>query len=171
MPRARPEITVTPAMASCPARCRAALTPYAEARREWNEAANFAHQADEESRGSDRAVSAAPRDEGALPESLGLANPVRANALLLLSRVEEARGAPGPARAAALTVAESLPGDRLAPVARKRVGDLDLARGDKASALAQYEEMLARYPRSWLAAEVRRQVTDLRSQLRSGSTP
>jgi hypothetical protein len=68
-------------------------------------------------------------------------------------------------------VAEALPGDRLAPVARKRVGDLDLARGDKESALAQYEEMLARYPRSWLAAEVRRQVTDLRAQLRAGRTP
>ena len=34
MPRARPETTVTPAMASCPARWRAALSPYAEARRE-----------------------------------------------------------------------------------------------------------------------------------------
>jgi len=144
---------------------------YAEARREWNEAATFARAADEESKGSDRAASAAPRDEGAMPESLGLANPVRANALLLLSRVEEARGAGAAARAAALTVAESLPGDRLAPVARKRVGDLDLARGDKASALSQYEEMLARYPRSWLAAEVRRQVTDLRAQMRTGSTP
>lgn len=144
---------------------------YAEARREWNEAATFAHQADDESKSSDRAASAAPRDENAPAESLGLANPVRANALLLLSRVEEARGAAVPARAAALTVAEALPGDRLAPVARKRVGDLDLARGDKESALAQYEEMLARYPRSWLAAEVRRQVTDLRAQLRAGRTP
>jgi hypothetical protein len=56
-------------------------------------------------------------------------------------------------------------------VARKRVGDLDLARGNKESALAQYEEMLARYPRSWLAAEVRRQVTDLRAQLRAGGAP
>ncbi|HKA23862.1 MAG TPA: hypothetical protein VKF80_02645 [Candidatus Eisenbacteria bacterium] len=144
---------------------------YAEARRQWEEAIRWADQAEQESRGSDRQVSEAPRTDGAPPESLGLANPVRAEALLLVSRAQEAKGAPGEARAAALSVAESLPGDRLAPLARKRVGDLDLARGDKESALAQYEEMLARYPRSWLAAEVRRQVTDLRSQLRAGRTP
>jgi tetratricopeptide (TPR) repeat protein len=144
---------------------------YAETRRQWDEAATWAGKAEDESRGSDRMASEMPRSAGAAPESLGLANPVRANALLLLSRVEEARGAPAEARIAALTVADSLPGDRLAPAARKRVGDLDLARGNKESALAQYEDMLARYPRSWLAAEVRRQVTDLRSQLRSGRAP
>jgi tetratricopeptide (TPR) repeat protein len=144
---------------------------YAETRRQWDEAATWAQQAENESRASDRQASRMPRSEGAAPESLGLSNPVRANALLLLSRVEEARGAPAAARLAALTVADSLPGDRLAPAARKRVGDLDLARGNKESALAQYEEMLARYPRSWLAAEVRRQVTDLRAQLRAGRAP
>lgn len=144
---------------------------YAEARRQWDEAVTWARNAGAESKSSDRQVSEMPRTEGAAPESLGLANPVRAQALLLLSRAEEAQGALGEARLAALAVADSLPGDRLAPVARKRVGDLDLARGNRESALAQYEEMLARYPRSWLAAEVRRQVTDLRSQLRSGRTP
>ena len=144
---------------------------YAETRRQWDEAASWADKAQQESRGSDRLASEMPRTEGAAPESLGLANPVRAQALLLLSRIEEARGVPAQARLAALAVCDSLPGDRLAPVARKRVGDLDLARGNKESALAQYEEMLARYPRSWLAAEVRRQVTDLRSQLRQGRAP
>jgi outer membrane protein assembly factor BamD (BamD/ComL family) len=147
------------------------LAFYAEARRQWEAAATWAHQAEGESFGSDRLATAMPRSDGAAPESLGLANPVRANALLLLSRVEEARAVPAEARLAALAVADSLPGDRLAPVARKRVGDLDLARGNKEAALAQYEDLLARYPRSWLAAEVRRQVTELRSQLRAGRTP
>ena len=144
---------------------------YAETRRQWDESILWARKAEQESRGSDRQASQMPRSEGAAPESLGLANPVRAQALLLLSRAQEAHGAPAEARLAALAVADSLPGDRLAPVARKRVGDLDLARGNKESALAQYEEMLARYPRSWLAAEVRRQVTDLRAQLRAGRAP
>jgi tetratricopeptide (TPR) repeat protein len=144
---------------------------YAEARRQWDESITWARKAEEESRGSDRQASQMSRSEGAAPESLGLANPVRAQALLLLSRAQEAHGAPAEARLAALAVADSLPGDRLAPVARKRVGDLDLARGNKESALAQYEEMLARYPRSWLAAEVRRQVTDLRAELRAGRAP
>jgi hypothetical protein len=31
--------------------------------------------------------------------------------------------------------------------------------------------MLARYPRSWLAAEVRRDVTQLRAELAKGRTP
>ena len=92
----------------------------------------------------------------------GPLDPVRAHALLLLSRVEQERGAFPAALAAALLVADSLSGDRLAPAARKRVGDLLLAYGRPAEALGQYEEMLARYPRSWLAAEVRRKVTDLR---------
>jgi hypothetical protein len=96
---------------------------------------------------------------------------VRAHALLLLSRAEEARSSLDAARLAALVVADSLPGDRLAPLARKRVGDLELVRGHREAALSQYEEMLARYPRSWLAAEVRRDVTQLRAELAKGRTP
>jgi outer membrane protein assembly factor BamD (BamD/ComL family) len=56
-------------------------------------------------------------------------------------------------------------------LARKRVGDLELGRGRREAALAQYEEMLARYPRSWLAAEVRREVTELRADLAKARTP
>jgi hypothetical protein len=52
----------------------------------------------------------------------------------------------------------------LAPQARRRAGDLLQASGRTAEALGQYEEMLARYPRSWLAAEVRRRVTELRGR-------
>lgn len=62
-----------------------------------------------------------------------------------------------------LAVADSLPGDRLAPLARQRAGDLYLARlGDEAQAIRQYEECLARYPRAWNAAEVRRKLEQVR---------
>jgi len=64
-------------------------------------------------------------------------------------------------------VADSLPADRLAPVARQRAGDLYLTRfKDEAKALAQYEECLARYPRAWNSAEVRRRVEQLRRDRR-----
>lgn len=62
-----------------------------------------------------------------------------------------------------LAVADSLPGDRLAPLARQRAGDLYRARlGDEAQAIRQYEECLARYPRAWNAAEVRRSLEQIR---------
>lgn len=61
-----------------------------------------------------------------------------------------------------LAVADSLPEDRLAPLARERAGDAFLALGDARAARAQFEECLARYPRAWNAAEVRRRLEPLR---------
>lgn len=75
----------------------------------------------------------------------------------------DARGALVPL----LAVADSLPDSRLAPRARQRAGDAYLALGDRAKALAQYEECLVRYPRAWNAAEVRRLVGELRKEPRS----
>ena len=73
--------------------------------------------------------------------------------LLASARENDARAALVPL----LAVADSLPGDRLAPLARQRAGDLYRTRlGDDALAIHQYEECLARYPRAWNAAEVRR---------------
>ena len=102
----------------------------------------------------------------ALTDSLAQALPRGAlwaqAALLLASQREaagDARGALGPL----LTVADSLPDDRLAPLARQRAGDLYRTRlGDEHAALAQYEECLARYPRAWNAPEVRRVAERLR---------
>jgi predicted negative regulator of RcsB-dependent stress response len=56
--------------------------------------------------------------------------------------------------------------DRLAPLARQRAGDAYLSLGDETRALAQYEECLARYPRAWNSAEVRRRVEKLRRERR-----
>jgi tetratricopeptide (TPR) repeat protein len=122
---------------------------FAERRLQWDDAARQARDADAE-------AAAAPADTAAPPP------PVRAQALLLLSRAEEARGANDAALAAALLCADSLADDRLAPAARKRAGDLLLAQGRTAEALRQYEELLARSPRSWLASEVRRRVDTMR---------
>ncbi len=74
----------------------------------------------------------------------------------------DARGALAPL----LVVCDSLPDDRLAPVARQRAGDAYAALGDVRNALAQYEECLARYPRAWNSAEVRRRVERLRREKR-----
>jgi tetratricopeptide (TPR) repeat protein len=64
-----------------------------------------------------------------------------------------------------IALAESLPQDRLAPLARARAGDIYLERlKDPNQALAQYEECLARYPRSWNAPEVRRKLEKLRRE-------
>lgn len=65
-----------------------------------------------------------------------------------------------------MVVADSLPGDRLAPVARQRAGEALLQMGESQRALAQFEECLARYPRAWNAAEVRRRVERLRRESR-----
>lgn len=84
-------------------------------------------------------------------------------------RAGEQRLAAGDARSALaplLAVAESLPDDRLAPRARQRAGDAQLAIGEHRLALQQYEECLARYPRAWNAAEVRRKVEQLRKERR-----
>lgn len=69
-----------------------------------------------------------------------------------------------------LAVADSLPGDRLAPLARQRAGDLYRTRlGDDAAAIRQYEECLVRYPRAWNAAEVRRRLEQSRRTTRKAS--
>ncbi len=86
---------------------------------------------------------------------------------LELARHRDAGGDPSAALLPLLAVADSLPDDRLASVARQRAGDLYRLRlKDDARALAQYEECLARYPRAWNAAEVRRAVETLRRERR-----
>ncbi len=65
-----------------------------------------------------------------------------------------------------LVVCDSLADDRLAPLARQRAGDAYTALGDEPHALAEYEECLARYPRAWNSAEVRRRVERLRKDRR-----
>jgi hypothetical protein len=94
--------------------------------------------------------------------------PLWAQAALLLSAQRAAAGDAAGALAPLLAVADSLPGDRLAPLARQRAGDLYLEpMHDEVAALAQYEECLARYPRAWNAPEVRRVV----ERLRRGARP
>ncbi len=61
-------------------------------------------------------------------------------------------------------IADSLPGDRLAPLARQRAGEAWLALGDERRALGEFEECLARYPKAWNSPEVRRQVERLRKE-------
>jgi hypothetical protein len=79
--------------------------------------------------------------------------------LTAAARENDARAALQPL----LAVADSLPGDRLAPLARQRAGDLYRTRlGDDVQAIHQYEECLARYPRAWNAAEVRRTLETMR---------
>jgi tetratricopeptide (TPR) repeat protein len=90
-----------------------------------------------------------------------------AQASLLLSAQRDAAGDARGALAPLLAVADSLPEDRLAPLARQRAGDLYLLRlKDETAALAQYEECLTRYPRAWNAPEVRRRAEILRREHR-----
>jgi predicted negative regulator of RcsB-dependent stress response len=86
----------------------------------------------------------------------------RAGLTLASLRLEagDARGALVPL----LVVCDSLADDRLAPAARQRAGDAYMALGDPKNALAQYEECLARYPRAWNSAEVRRRVEKMRRE-------
>ena len=112
----------------------------------------------------DEAIAAA-----AVAETRAANGPAWSQAGLLTASLLEARGRNGEAAAKALSVAETHPEDRLAPVARRKAGDLYRASGQDALALAQYEELLVRYPRSWLAPETRRLVQDLRA--RAGTTP
>jgi tetratricopeptide (TPR) repeat protein len=78
-------------------------------------------------------------------------------------RAGDAKGAIDPL----LAVADSLPGDRLAPLARQEAGDFYRLRlKDDAKALGQYEEFLTRYPKAWNASEVRRVVETLRRERR-----
>jgi tetratricopeptide (TPR) repeat protein len=78
------------------------------------------------------------------------------------------RAAGGDARAALdplLAVADSLPGSRLAPLARQRAGDLCRdALHDPARAIEQYEACLTRYPGAWNAPAVRRSLEALRRE-------
>jgi len=93
--------------------------------------------------------------------------PLWAHVALLLSAQRAATGDAAGALAPLLAVADSLPDDRLAPLARQRAGDLYLERlRDPDAARAQYEECLARYPRAWNAPEVRRAVERLRREAR-----
>jgi len=93
--------------------------------------------------------------------------PLWAHASLALATQREALGDGKAALAPLMAVADSLPDDRLAPLARQRAGDV-LRRWyrDDARALAQYEECLARYPRAWNAPEVRRVVESMRRERR-----
>jgi tetratricopeptide (TPR) repeat protein len=107
---------------------------------------------------------------GAVAESLVTVlphGPLWAHAALALATQRETLGDGKAALAPLLAVADSLPDDRLAPLARQRAGDV-LRRWyrDDARALAQYEECLARYPRAWNAPEVRRVVESMRRERR-----
>jgi tetratricopeptide (TPR) repeat protein len=111
-----------------------------------------------------------PKRAAALADSLyrGLPRgPLWAHAALALAAHRERSGDGTAALEPLLAVADSLPGDRLASVARQRAGDVyRLILKDDAKALAQYEECLARYPKAWNAPEVRRAVETLRRERR-----
>ena len=93
--------------------------------------------------------------------------PTWAYAAVEQSKLREAAGDARGALEPLLALADKLPGDRLAPVARQRAGDLYLDKlHDERAAVAQYEECLARYPRAWNAAEVRRRLENVRRERR-----
>lgn len=111
-----------------------------------------------------------PRRALALADSLYRALPhgsMWAQAALSLAALREAVGEGKSALEPLLAVADGLPDDRQAPVARQRAGDvLRLWYKDEARALEQYEECLARYPKAWNAPEVRRWAETLRHERR-----
>jgi len=111
-----------------------------------------------------------PRRASALTDSLYRTlprGPLWAEASLMLATQLERAGDPAAALAPLLAVADSLPGDRLAPRARQRAGDLYLTGlKDEARAIAQYELCLESYPRAWNAPEVRRRLDQLRRERR-----
>jgi hypothetical protein len=110
------------------------------------------------------------RAAAAIAESLYRALPHRtlwAEAALLLGQQRDAAGEPRAALEPLLAVADSLPDDRLAPLARQRAGDIYRDRlRDDARAADQYEACLTRYPRAWNAPEVRRALERLRRERR-----
>jgi hypothetical protein len=110
------------------------------------------------------------RRAGTLTDSLVRVLPrgaLWAQAALLLSAQRAGAGDDPGALEPLLAIADSLPGDRLAPVARERAGDLYLAKlKDEAHAAGQWEECLARYPKAWNAAAVRRKLEALRRDRR-----
>jgi hypothetical protein len=86
---------------------------------------------------------------------------------MIVSQQRESGGDVHGALAAVLAVADSLPDDRLAPLARQRAGDLYATRlHDEARAIEQYEACVARYPRAWNAPEARRRLEELRRSRR-----
>jgi tetratricopeptide (TPR) repeat protein len=107
-----------------------------------------------------------PRPAEATADSLFRSLPrgtLWARSALLLSEAREQQGRYREAIPPLAALADSLPGDRLAPLARKRMGDIYRIRlDDTEQALREYEECLARYPKAWLAPEVRRLVESLR---------
>lgn len=112
---------------------------------------------------------AAPRARAmadSLHRALLPASPLYAHAALAASELRDLAGDRPGALLPLLAVADSLPGDRLAPLARQRAGEVLLRMGDARRALAQFEECLARYPRAWNAPEVRRRVEQLRKESR-----
>lgn len=108
----------------------------------------------------------ASKRAGALAESLWITlprGPLWAQAAMVVSQQREHAGDAHGALEAVLAVADSLPDDRLAPLARQRAGDLySLRLHDDAHAIEQYEACVARYPRAWNAPEARRRLEELR---------
>lgn len=111
-----------------------------------------------------------PKRAAALAESMYRElprGPLWAHAALALAAHRDQAGDGAGALQPLLAVADSLPDDRLASVARQRAGDVYRLRlKDDAKALAQYEECLARYPKAWNAPEVRRVLETLRRERR-----
>lgn len=90
-----------------------------------------------------------------------------AAAAVRLAALRETTGDGKAALEPLLALAEGLPDDRLAPLARQRAGDVyRVWYRDDAKALEQYEECLARYPKAWNTPEVRRWVETLRRERR-----
>ena len=102
----------------------------------------------------------------ALTDSLFRALPrasLWAHAAIMLSTQRAAAGDAAAALEPLLALADSLPDDRLAPLARERAGDIYLVRlKDDSRAAAQYEDCVSRYPKAWNAPEVRRKLEQLR---------
>ncbi|NOT34589.1 MAG: hypothetical protein HOP12_10510 [Candidatus Eisenbacteria bacterium] len=111
-----------------------------------------------------------PKQALALADSLYRVLPrmgLWAHTALALARLREATGEGRAALEPLLALADSIPADRLASIARQRAGDvLRHWYNDDRRALEQYEECLARYPRAWNAPEVRRQVQAIRKEKR-----
>lgn len=90
-----------------------------------------------------------------------------AQAAIAAARLREATGDGRGALEPLMAVADSLPGDRLAPLACQRAGDvLRVVYKDDSRALEMYETCLERYPKAWNSAEVRRRVETMRRERR-----
>lgn len=109
------------------------------------------------------------REALAIADSLYRALPrgeLWSQAAIMLAGHHEALGEPAAALAPLLAVADSMPEARLASLARQRAGEIYAGLGDDASAMHQFEECLARYPRAWNAPEVRRKLESMRRERR-----